>query len=954
VSTNIADKLMGAQSVESFLTEQGGRVDWQMMAALKTGVDRLADSDPETAENLVTRITQLGEMSDDAASKAFAEASRARLLYNRGLHAEADSIYERAAATLRDEKLPAEAAYIQMQRLHGLVLMGRYSEALRLANSVRRVFQKGEKTRLAQLENNIGNIYYRLDDYKKALQHYDRAHEMLSATGDQAMLAFVDFSRSNIFTELDRPAEALKLIESAAQAWESEGRALLACQARFHIAYIEFLRGNYNTALASYYRTRDRLIELGATQLVAFCNLDIADVLLALNAFDDAIESASQARSSFSDLGMEYDAAKAALTGAIASIDLRQFDQAQTSLTETREIYARSGNTIFTAMVDSYLADLHLRQGDAAEASRTADQALKIFARQKLSTRASYLRLIIARSAYKTGDLNKAARISRLALKKSEGLFAPGIEYQCHHLIGKIEKDRGRSNKALERFRSAVAIVEQMRGGIAADEFKATFLRDKIEVYEDAINACLDEGSQDRVEEAFRLVESSKSRALADLLARYLRSSAEVPAPGRGQNIQEDVRTQLLKLIEDLNWYSSRAGLEDDKGKQRRAGMAERYRREVRRCERQIAQLFRRLESEDSSLAEIHRFPAITSSDLQAALEKDETAIEFFITGDQISAFVASRNRVRLVRSIASRREIEQMILSLRFQIEKFNFGSDYVEAFLGQLKRAIDDYLSRLYKEIFAPLEPFIDSDQLIVIPHGALHYIPFHALRDSSDYLVDRFEISYAPSASVLRMCRADRKPVRAQNGHQKLVALGVVHPDTPSIEDEIVALNSIFPDAVTLVGNKATRENLFKAAPEADYLHLASHGYFRRDNPMFSFLKLADSSLNFYSLLDLKLNAKMVTLSACHTGVNMVFPGDELHGLMRGFLYAGAPSLIASLWAVSDSSTAELMREMYRLIQSGETKRKALRSAQIRVKDAYGHPYYWAPFMLMGNPV
>ena len=119
------------------------------------------------------------------------------------------------------------------------------------------------------------------------------------------------------------------------------------------------------------------------------------------------------------------------------------------------------------------------------------------------------------------------------------------------------------------------------------------------------------------------------------------------------------------------------------------------------------------------------------------------------------------------------------------------------------------------------------------------------------------------------------------------------------------------------------------------------------------MFSFLKLADSNLNFYSLLDLKLNAEMVTLSACHTGVNMVFPGDELHGLMRGFLYAGAPSLVASLWAVGDRSTTEMMSEMYSLINEGASKRTALRKAQLTVRAQYGHPYYWAPFVLMGNP-
>src|SRR5262249_8618866 len=108
------------------------------------------------------------------------------------------------------------------------------------------------------------------------------------------------------------------------------------------------------------------------------------------------------------------------------------------------------------------------------------------------------------------------------------------------------------------------------------------------------------------------------------------------------------------------------------------------------------------------------------------------------------------------------------------------------------------------------------------------------------------------------------------------------------------------------------------------------------------------------DFYSLLDLKLDAEMVTLSACRTGVNAIFPGDELHGLMRGFLHAGAPSLVVSLWAVSDRSTAELMGRMYKELRAGASKRSALRAAQLATKDDYGHPFYWAPFILMGNPI
>ena len=655
-----------------------------------------------------------------------------------------------------------------------------------------------------------------------------------------------------------------------------------------------------------------------------------------------------------------------------------ELDEAHGALVSARDVFAGQGNTTFTAFVDSYLAELALRRGDPAEAARCAALSVRVFSRLRLATRAGYSRLLAARAAYQAGDRTRALRMAKSALASAEGRFTPTLVYQCHHLIGRVDRDRGRRDSALDSFRRAVETVEQMRGGIAADEFKATFLRDKIEVYEDAIAACLDGGGRARLEEAFRLVESSKSRSLADLLARYLRSTPEKKRGRSGKGVEAETRARLLRLIEDLNWYSSQAGIEEDKGGQRKAGVAERYRGKVQHCERQIGQLFRRLEASGSAFAEIQRMQGATSKDLCEVLEPGETAIEYFTTGDYVSAFIASRDNIRVERAVASKRDVERLLAGLRFQLEKFNYGSGFADEHFEQLNRATNQHLIQLYELIFAKLEPFVESDRLIVMPHGALHYVPFHALLDRRGYLIDRFEISYAPSTAVLKLCRergaqmrtdhhANGRLKEAKNGashlrligkssrydYGKMVALGVADGDTPSINVEVNALRGIFSDAVTLTGQEATRSNLMKFAPGARFLHLASHGYFRRDNPMFSFLKLADSSLNFYNLLDLKLNAEMVTLSACHTGVNMVFPGDELHGLMRGFLYAGAPSVVASLWAANDESTAEFMCKMYSRIQAGDSKRAALRAAQLAVKEVYGHPYYWAPFILMGNP-
>ncbi len=849
---------------------------------------------------------------------------------------------------LLDARLTSEAATILIHQVYALTQMGRYNDALATARAARRRLKPDEKIKLAQLETNIGTVYFRLDAYKRALKHYDAAGEIFEAAGDEAMLAFVNYSRSNVFTEMDRPDEAEAMLKRAAVEWERSGLKLLAAQALYNAAYLDFLRGNYNAALTSYYKARDRVSALGSSLLVAWCDLEIGEILLALNAFDDARTSAASARSRFDDLGMPYESAKAAWVEALAAMGLEQFEQAGKDLTAAREVFRASGNTTFTAQTDYYLAELSLRRGEIDEAAARADQAMRVFARQKLVTRTARSRLLAARAAYASGDSRKAARLARSTLKGVERMAEPAINYQCHHLLGRVHRDRGERSHAIERFRQAVETIERMRGGVAADELKATFLRDKIGVYEDAITACLDYGTDSHVNEAFRLVESSKSRALADLLTRYARATPETE--GRARGPKGETRARLAKLIQELNWYSSQVGLEDDKGQQRSASTSDRYRRRVLRRERQIAQMFRRIEIEDPTFANLHAPQAATVSDLRGALESNETAIEYFTTGDEVSAFVATRERIKVVRRIASKSELERRLAALRFQIEKFSYGAEYVNAHFWQLKGATDQALSEIYETIFLPLESSLDNERLVIIPHDALHYVPFHALCDRKGYyLIDRFEISYAPSASVLALCRSNERS--APEG--TLVALGISEKGTPAINDELETLKGIFPDAVILKGSRATRDNLIEFAPRARFLHLASHGYFRRDNPMFSFLKLADSQLNFYNLLDLKLNAEVVTLSACHTGINTVFPGDELQGLMRGFLYAGAPALIVSLWAVNDRSTAEFMGQLYSAIRAGDEKRAALRAAQLAIKEAYGHPYYWAPFVLIGNP-
>jgi CHAT domain-containing protein len=180
-------------------------------------------------------------------------------------------------------------------------------------------------------------------------------------------------------------------------------------------------------------------------------------------------------------------------------------------------------------------------------------------------------------------------------------------------------------------------------------------------------------------------------------------------------------------------------------------------------------------------------------------------------------------------------------------------------------------------------------------------------------------------------------------------------VGHSDdlAPLIGKEIRQIQGIFPKAAILYGPDATAAKLKSGAETCGIIHVASHGRFLKQQPFFSGLLLSDGWFTLPQIYQLKLNADLVTLSGCETGGNEVAAGDELLGMVRGFLYAGAASLMVSLWRVSDESTVHFMHEFYSELSRHSGKADAWRVAVQRTRERWPHPYYWGPFLLVGKP-
>jgi CHAT domain-containing protein len=211
----------------------------------------------------------------------------------------------------------------------------------------------------------------------------------------------------------------------------------------------------------------------------------------------------------------------------------------------------------------------------------------------------------------------------------------------------------------------------------------------------------------------------------------------------------------------------------------------------------------------------------------------------------------------------------------------------------------------------------------------------------------VTDSCVVSYAPSASVYASCQQ-----RPDGGGDGSLVFGVADSRAPFIETEARAVAESLPAAALYLGADATQDRLRAAARNCRIVHIASHGYFRPDNPMFSGIKLGDGYLNVYDLYRMRIGADLVTLSGCATGANVAAAGDELLGISRGLFCAGARTLLLSLWNVHDRSTESLMTALYRRIAAGATVVTALRDAMLELRAEYPHPYHWAPFVVTGK--
>jgi CHAT domain-containing protein len=906
---------------------------------LGEAVRLLVRVDPDEALRFAEAALTIAARSHDCAQLGRATRAKANSLWYKGHLEESVKLFQLAVEHFETAGAMAEVGRTLSSCIQPLALLGDYSRAFEAAERARIIFlQADDHWRLARLEINVANIHHRQDRFKEALASYQRAYEELLPHKDTEAIAVALHNMAVCLIALNDFENAMQVYRRARHLSESNGMPRLAAQADYNIAYLHFLRGDYQVAIDLLRATRELCERTGDSYHAALCDLDQSEIYLELNLADEAAATAKQAQEQFDKLKMPFESGRALFHRAVASHLLNASTAALSLFGEAWEVFAQEGNPAWKALIGLYRGLVLLETGEAEQAGRICSDAALYFEQSGLHRRSILCRLVLARVAQSTGNLEEAEEHCRRAVDRLAGAEAPLLAYQAHALLGKIRQARGDSASAFEWFQKARREVESLRTCLQGEELKIAFMKNRLEVYERLVGICLHRPELKAAESAFDYVEEAKSRSLLDLI--YGRVT---PRFWTGNSIAHADRIHTLR--QELNWFYRRLDIEQTRPEGISLSEINNLRQQAQRREKEIERIFRAENRPPISPALDAKNPADLKQ-VRAALGPDASLLEFFQVGSRFVAMVVTQEDLRLTE-LGSIAEVTDSIRMLEFQLSRLRvkgLESTDVEQFLLETVRS---RLQELYRQLVAPIAKWLRGSHVVIVPHAVLHCLPFHALADGDSYVIDRFTVSYAPSAGIYSVCQQ-----RNSSSSGPALLMGVDSPGANRIRQEIRAVAATLKDPDIRLGREATSKVLREVGPTSRLIHIATHGIFRRDNPLFSSVRLADSYLTMYDLYQLNLPVGLLTLSGCGTGLGVVAAGDELLGLMRGVLLAGAQSLLATLWNVDDRSTARFMSLFYEHLQSHTDPAAALQHAMRELRRRQPHPFYWAPFVLVGK--
>jgi CHAT domain-containing protein len=504
-------------------------------------------------------------------------------------------------------------------------------------------------------------------------------------------------------------------------------------------------------------------------------------------------------------------------------------------------------------------------------------------------------------------------------------------------LEGQLEENRGNNDAALAAFKQADDLLEKDRRKLGDEQARGAFLEDKIECYYRPALLLLD---RKRYAEAFSLFERSRSRVMADLLASRpltLGTAQERTLFSQLQTLRINIAAQQEKLF----------NLTSSQNRDQSLKQIVQLESQIADLQQQYDQLEARIAKQAPNLKQLTAARPVTLENVQrSAAEEGYDVLYYVVMGDKLVLWHINGNEV----------QVKDVFLPHVQLIKKTTALHDSLVARRDAPEAKFDEQSSRqLFLYLIQPVLSYIKSDHLIIVPQEELNSIPFQALENpaTGKYLGETFAISYAPSATVLATLE-NKSPLKSGR------LLAVADPEIHDAAEEVEAIGKLYPGRSKVVAQSAVNKADIKAwVGDYSVVHLSVHGTFNTSDPLLSYLQFKEAPPDSGRLtaaemfgLPLQKNS-LVVLSACETGRVQATHANEVLGMVRSLLYAGAGNLVLSSWEVNAQSTKLWMESFYKAGQTtspSEAARKAL--IAVKSRPEYSHPFFWAPFVMTGK--
>ena len=813
---------------------------------------------------------------------------------------------------------------------------GRYEEAIPIGKRIVTIQETvlGENhSEVALSLNNLAGLYEAISDYSEAERLYKRALSIQEKTLplNHSDVAFSLNNLAGLYYSIGDYSKAEPLYKKSLKIAEGifDPKHYNVASIHNNLASLYEELGDYSKAETNY----KRALEIAEEVYDRYYPEDITDILYGLSTLYTRIN--------------DYSKAELLLERALTI--QKRFQPPLELLNE----HSRSHY-----LLKSGLAGIYLLQGKV-------DDAFECF--KRLDVPIGLGECYLARKQYEKA-LKEFRRSFSLAARSWNKKFI----IADHIGIGLSYEGMGDFTRARQSFKNAIDIIEaqwytlplsarrSFLSGTAAGNFP------RLDAYEGMVRVIIKEKKSGYQRKALLYAESVKSRTLLEMLAAR-------GAKGVGKKDMDTLKKDRQFQI-NITAKKKRITKLEELGAKAPKGDKEKVEKELDKVLKDYEQFINEVKLQDTELASLVTVQTTPVEKIQALLDPSTALLEYFTTKDKTYTWLITMNDITAQELDIGNKKLIAMVNDLLLPniSNETRRTEPVITVSTGGIQDKKTDKKKRngnreqfikgtqeLYNSILRPVEDKIHTKGLIVVPHGALHKVPFAVLSDGEQLMVDKYAISVVPSSTVIEYVAKKRSK---NNGR----LLAFANPKTEYVplgfaENEVENIEKLFQKKMVHIRKDATETRAKQESDSPDVIHFACHGEFNDKQPMQSGLLLAkggdnDGILQVHELFGLNLkNANLVVLSACDTALSKIQGGDDLVGLSRGFIYAGTPSLMATLWQVDDRSTSMLMKRFYEnWLQKGLSKPEALRQAQLSVKSmpGYEHPYYWAPFILIGD--